>query len=61
MYLFTEPPIKRKIEDLSQMTSEKTPLKQKKLDEDTLVTPPQSPFTQDNVNLFSLGHVLLYI
>lgn len=51
MYLFIEPPIKRKNEDPLQTTPE-IPLKQKKLDEDTLVTPPQSPFRQDNVNLF---------
>ncbi|XP_012223061.1 zinc finger protein 260-like isoform X2 [Linepithema humile] len=43
------PPIKRKMETALQTTPEKISLKQKKLDEDTLVTPPQSPFTQDNV------------
>jgi len=51
IYLFAEPP--RKLNKVEKVL-EKEPVKQKKLDEHshTLVTPPQSPFTQDNVNPF---------
>lgn len=61
MYLFTVvPPVKRKVED-AQTTSEKSSIKQKKLDENTLVTPPQSPSAQDNVNIYFLLLVCYYI
>lgn len=60
IYLFIEPPKKlNKIDN----TLQKEPLKQKKLDENshTLVTPPQSPSTQNNVNPIFSNILLIYV
>lgn len=62
IYLLTEPPRKlNKVENILQKEPQKEPLKQKKLDEHshTLVTPPQSPFMQDNVSQVFFSNILL--